>query len=324
MQWTDRIGRRVRLRDLHILLAVVQAGSMARAADRLAISNPVVSKTISDLEHALGVRLLDRTSQGVEPTAYGRAFLNCGTAVFDELRRGVQAIEFLSDPTVGEVRIGATGPLIDGFIPSVIDQLSARYPRMKFHALEGASPVLSAMMRERKIDVAVSRTWGLAFGDDFDGELLFDEHLYVVAGPQSRWARRRRIDIAELLDEPWVMPELDNSVGSLIVKGFRSAGLDMPAAQVTANSMAVRTRMVLAGRHLTMLPSSMLHFGAHQQLKVLPVKLPMDSEPVEIISLKNRTPNPIVSLLINELRSTARILTSGRPRRKKTPVKSAR
>lgn len=184
--------------------------------------------------------------------------------------------------------------------------------------------MLSAMMRERKIDVAVSRTWGLAFGDDFDGELLFDEHLYVVAGPQSRWARRRRIDIAELLDEPWVMPELDNSVGSLIVKGFRSAGLDMPAAQVTANSMAVRTRMVLAGRHLTMLPSSMLHFGAHQQLKVLPVKLPMDSEPVEIISLKNRTPNPIVSLLINELRSTARILTSGRPRRKKTPVKSAR
>ena len=97
MQWTDRIGRRLKLRDLHILLAVAQAGSMSRAADRLAISHPVVSKTIADLEHALGVRLLDRTPQGTEPTAYGRALLSCGTVVFDELRRGVQEIAFLSD-----------------------------------------------------------------------------------------------------------------------------------------------------------------------------------------------------------------------------------
>ena len=82
MQWSDRIGRRLKLRDLHILLAVAQAGSMSRAADRLAISHPVVSKTIADLEHALGVRLLDRTSQGAEPTTYGRALLSCGTAVF--------------------------------------------------------------------------------------------------------------------------------------------------------------------------------------------------------------------------------------------------
>src|SRR5713226_5367575 len=104
MQWSDRIGRRVKLRDLHILLAVAQTGSMVRAADNLAISQPVISKTISDLEHALGVRLLDRTAQGVEPTAYGRAFINCGTVVFDELRRGVQAIEFLSDPTFGDLR----------------------------------------------------------------------------------------------------------------------------------------------------------------------------------------------------------------------------
>src|SRR6266699_6242544 len=107
MQWTDRVGRRVKLRDLHVLLAVANSGSISRAAERLAISHPVVSRTISDLEHALGVRLFDRSSQGVEPTMYGRAFLDCGIAVFDDLRRGVQRIEFLSDPTLGEVRIGS-------------------------------------------------------------------------------------------------------------------------------------------------------------------------------------------------------------------------
>src|SRR2546423_1276988 len=133
MQWTDRIGRRVKLRHIHVLLAVAQSGSMARAAERLAISQPVVSKTIADLEHALGVRLLDRTSHGVEPTAYGLSFIHCGTAVFDELRRGVQEIEFLADPTVGEVRIGGGAVFTDVLVPAAIARLAARYPRIEFH-----------------------------------------------------------------------------------------------------------------------------------------------------------------------------------------------
>jgi DNA-binding transcriptional LysR family regulator len=72
------------LRDLHVLLSVAESGSMAKASARLAISHPVVSKTISELEHTLGVRLFDRSSQGVELTTYGRALLKCGLTVFDE------------------------------------------------------------------------------------------------------------------------------------------------------------------------------------------------------------------------------------------------
>ena len=130
MQWSDRIGRRIKLRDLHILLTVARCDSMAKAAKLLAVSQPVVSKTISELEHALGVRLLDRTFQGVEPTAYGRAIVNCGIAVFDDLQRGVQEIEYLSDPTTGELRMGATLPLMEDLVPSVLEQLAARYPRI--------------------------------------------------------------------------------------------------------------------------------------------------------------------------------------------------
>jgi DNA-binding transcriptional LysR family regulator len=114
MRWTDRVDRLVKLRDLHILIALAESGSMSRAAKQLAISQPVVSKAIADLEHTLGVRLLDRTSRGVEPTVYGRALLNCGIAVFDELRRGMQEVAFLSDSTMGELRVGGAGPFVDG------------------------------------------------------------------------------------------------------------------------------------------------------------------------------------------------------------------
>ena len=106
MQWSDRIGRRLKLRDLHILLAVAKSGSMGKAAADLAISQPSISKAIADVEHAVGLRLLDRGPHGIEPTIYGRVLLNCGTAVFDELRQGVKALEFLTDPTAGELRLG--------------------------------------------------------------------------------------------------------------------------------------------------------------------------------------------------------------------------
>src|SRR4051794_29560786 len=117
MDWADRIGRRVRLRDLHIVLAVAEWGSMAKAASHLAISHPVVSKTISDLEHTLGVKLFDRSAQGVELTIYGKALLRCGVNVFDEMRQGLKQIETLADPTTGELRTGSPEIIMAGLLP---------------------------------------------------------------------------------------------------------------------------------------------------------------------------------------------------------------
>ncbi|MCK1453214.1 LysR family transcriptional regulator [Bradyrhizobium sp. 35] len=107
MLMSDRIGSRMRLQDLHVLMTVAQAGSMGKAARMLNTTQPNVSRAIGDLEHALGVRLLDRHRQGVEPTECGRALLNCGAAVFDDLRQGVKRIEFLADPTVGKCGLAA-------------------------------------------------------------------------------------------------------------------------------------------------------------------------------------------------------------------------
>jgi DNA-binding transcriptional LysR family regulator len=135
MQWNERIGRRLKLRDLHILLAVAKSGSMGKAAADLAVSQPAVSKAIADLEHALGVRLLDRSPQGIEPTMYGRAVLKCGNNVFDDLRVGVKELEFLADPTAGELSIGCTEPLAAGFVSVVVDRFSRLYPKAVFHVV---------------------------------------------------------------------------------------------------------------------------------------------------------------------------------------------
>src|SRR5215207_5099196 len=172
MDWTDRIGRRLKLRNVNILLTVVQSGSMTKAAEVLSVSNPVVSKAISDLEHTLSVRLLERSPQGVEPTIYGRALLKGGIAVFDELKQSVKQIEFLSDPTVGELRIGCTEPLAAGFVPAVIERLSRSYPRLGFRVMTADPATLTErQLPERTIDLAIAPTPGLNLDDDIDAEI---------------------------------------------------------------------------------------------------------------------------------------------------------
>ena len=133
MQLSDRIGRRMKLHDLHVLMAVVQAGSMSKAAQLLNTTQPAISRSIADLEHTIGVRLLDRGRHGVEPTEYGRALLDGGVAMFDDLRQAVKNIEFLADPTVGEIRIGAHDPIIVGVLPAIFDRLHRKYPGISIH-----------------------------------------------------------------------------------------------------------------------------------------------------------------------------------------------
>ena len=114
MELIDRVAYRLKLRDLRLLDTVVRLKSMVKAAAQLNISQPAVSKAIAELEHMLGVRLVDRGRQGIEPTPHGRALLKRGAAIFDELRQGVTEMEFLSDPTAGEVRIATSETMAAG------------------------------------------------------------------------------------------------------------------------------------------------------------------------------------------------------------------
>src|SRR5437764_523485 len=91
-------ARRLSTRELRIFLAVVHSRSMAKAAKTVGTSQPAISKAIADMEHSLGVRLLDRSPQGVEPTQYGRALVKCGLAVFKELNKGINDIALLPCP----------------------------------------------------------------------------------------------------------------------------------------------------------------------------------------------------------------------------------
>jgi DNA-binding transcriptional LysR family regulator len=308
MQLSDRIGRHMKLHHLHVLMAVVQAGSMNKAAGLLNTTQPAISKSIAELERAVGVRLLDRNAQGVEPTAYGRALLNGGTAVFDDLRQAVKNIEFLADPTAGEMRIGCNPFLAASFVPAVLDRLSRRYPRIVIHLVTATLETLYRELSERNVDLVITRRFGPIADERMGFEFLFDEHHVVVAGVQSPWARRRRIELAELVSELWALPAPKTVSASIAMEAFRARGLDYPRSTVIADNAQARISLVAAGRFLTILPSALRFPAGQPDIRVLPVELQMAGMPVGVVTLKNRTLGPVAQLFIDCAREVAKPL----------------
>ncbi len=273
MEWDDPRARRLGTRELRIFLAVAHSRSMAKAAKTLGTSQPAISKAVADMEYALGVRLLDRSPQGVEPTQYGRALVRCGIAVFNELNQGINEIGFLVDPTAGELRIGCPDALAAGMVQVVIDRLLRKHPRITLH-IETTS--LYRELRERNVELVINRMPGPVAEEDF---------------------------------ESWVMPKSDSPLWPALIKAFHASSLKPPRATVTVSSFHVRISFLATGRFLSVRPGSTLRFqGRAPLLKALPVELPSNQEPVAIMTLKNRTLSPVARLFIEHAREVAKPL----------------
>src|SRR5262249_8047570 len=304
IDWDRQIGRRLKLRDLHVFLTVAQRGSMAKAAVELGVSQPVVSTVIADLEHAIGVRLFERSTRGVEPTQYGSALLRGGAIAFDELKQTIHQIEFLADPAAGELRIGCP-ETVTAILPPIFERIHRRHPGVVFHISEVATPTLDLpQLRDRTLDLAVIRTrWPLPIHvDDLNVEELFDDETVVVAGAGSRWARSRKINLADLANEKWILPPADTTNSFVVMEAFRARGLDLPTVSFVTYSVTLRTSLLSKGNYLSVLPRSMTSLYARQMgLTVLPVKLAVRKWPVVIVTLKNRTLNPVTQMFIDHL-----------------------
>jgi DNA-binding transcriptional LysR family regulator len=307
MQWVDRIGSRLKLRDLHILLAVVQQGSMAKAAEHLAISQPAVSKAIADMEHTFGLRLLDRSRSGVEPTAYGRALVTRGQAIFDELKLGIEELAFLADSTVGKLQIASTESVAAGLLPAVLERFSREQPGIR---VDVAQAVMNTAhyrdLRERNIDLLIGRIPDPFDESDLEAKIAYDDQVVVVTGRQSKWARSRKLTLSDLVSERWVLPPDDTMPGLLADELFRVGGAEPPRAPITTLSMHLCCQLAASSKFVTMLPGSILRFNAlDRPLKILPIKLAPQRRPVGIVTLRNRTLTPAARLFIECVLRTA-------------------
>jgi DNA-binding transcriptional LysR family regulator len=313
MEWEKRLGRRLRVRDLYILSVVVKAGSMAKAARELAMSQPSVSEAIANLEHLLGVRLLDRSTQGVVATMYADAILKRSITVFDELKQGVRDIQSLADPTSGAVAVGYTD-MLEAIVPTIVDRFSEQYPRVVVRAELVRSPIAESLpaLRDRTFDLILARPSRSddETTDDIQTDFLVEDPMIVVAGTHSRWARRRKVDLADLVDAPWILPPPEGLTHRFIADAYRKRNLNPPEVTLLTSTLDLRVSLLASGRHVSVLPRSVylrdrVRFG----LKMLPVAIPPRPWPLTIMTLKNRTLSPVIERFIASAHKVAKMIS---------------
>ena len=145
--------------------------------------------------------------------------------------------------------------------------------------------------------------------EDLAAECLFDETFRAFAGLRSPWGRRRRIGLADLLGEAWVLPPYDSVPGALIAGIFRASGVEPPRASVATLSANLTAALVATGNFVGLLPRSVLHFQAERlSLKTLPVALPDMRIRVSVITVKGRTLSPLAERFIGRARELAKTL----------------
>ena len=309
----DRVCKRLKFRDLQVFLAVVASGSMAEAARQVGLTQPAVSEIVAQLERLFAVRLFDRTTRGVEATIFGCSLVIRAQAALDELKQGIRDIAYLTDPAVGEVRIGCAQRLSAAIMPQIAERFSRAYPRVVLH-IDEVPPITRELsgLRDRKYDLLIGRATERPaqnpFGDDVNVEILFDDRAVVAAARESRWVKRRKIELAELVDEHWILAASDNFGYTGVAEAFRLRGLPLPKSLLITSSVPIATYLLKKGPFIT--ATSKLA-AESLGLSVLPINLWPGSWPAVIITLRNRTLSPVVKCFIECARGAIHTANNG-------------
>jgi DNA-binding transcriptional LysR family regulator len=310
MDWEHRVGRRLRLKDLHTLQIVAEAGSMAKASLRLALSQPAISKAISDMEHTLGAPMLDRSARGVELTEYGRVLVERSRTIFDEVQQGIKEIEHLADPTQGEVRIGTIEP-VSAVLSEVVSRLARGYPKITYNITVGDTDMLVGKLRERTLDVVLTRWNALTQADDLAAETLYKSTLVVVADKNHPMAKRRRLVLADLMQEQWALSPPDTFLGRIVADLFECKKLPLPSSVVTTTSILMRLNLMANGPFLSVLPTTMLRHRSYKGwLCAVKVDLGDPTGPIAAITIKDRRYAGATKLFLQTSRAVCKELRS--------------
>jgi len=199
--------------------------------------------------------------------------------------------------------------------PAAIERLTRRRPQIVVDVVGAGSPATLEFreLRERTVDLVLSRIPRGFAADDLHLEVLFHDPNRVVVGARSPLAKRRKLKLADLMQEPWIFPATQVT-RSLIAEAFEGQGLEVPREKVSAGSILLRNRLLASGRFVTVLPDSVLRYNARQwSLKVLPVDLGVTPRSVAIVTLKNRTVSPVVAQFLDDVRAVAKAMSAPSP-----------
>lgn len=297
------------LRQLRYFQEVVRLGNFRRAAERLNITQPALSKSIRAMENELGVQLLERGVHGVAPTDYGTILLDCAQSVTMNVDRASEEILSLSGRGGGTVRVGGMTTLMRWLVPAAVRRMTELDPSAQIVMSIALLDDLVAQLEKGEIDLGLCT---LLPGNRFEhlgGERLLVDDVCVVADAHHPLAGRRELTLGDLSPYRWVMPGASDGWRNHLFALYRDAGLPRPDIAVETGSAALMARLVEGSENLSYLPRMLVAadevFG---KLRPLDIRPDWPEYEVFLAYRHNAITLPSTANFIRSMKETAHIL----------------
>ncbi|HEY0932412.1 MAG TPA: LysR substrate-binding domain-containing protein [Trebonia sp.] len=300
---------RIRLRHLSCFVAVASERTLARAAARLHLSQPAVSKTLAELEDLAGRRLVDRGRAGTQLTPAGEEFLRYAVDVTRALESAAAVLTGAAVPAAPVLRVAALPTVAGGLLVEAVTRLRGRRPHATVSIGIGDNPELLTGLKAGEIDVAVGRMAEPAMMPGVSFELLYAESLAVVTRPQHPLAVAgdNPLSPLALLGYPLVVPGAGTAPRHDVEGFFAAHGLALPPGRTETQSIAVARALTLVSDAVWITPRHPVQLDLDRRwLRPLNVPLPGSAEPVGILSRSGAPPSELAAQLMDALRELAR------------------
>lgn len=245
------------LRQLRHFQEIVRCSSFGQAADKLNITQPALSKSIRNLERALGLQLLERHPLGVTPTEYGRVFLETVGLVTSELDRAVEELNELKGRGRGVVRVGAGATMMQYLVPQAVRAFMGQADGGQVSFRQGLRADLLAMLRRGEVDVVLGAV-GPDAEEDLRHELVLNDTLVAVADRTHPLAGRTALPLAELARWKWVLPDTGEAETDRLSRALKAAGLSAPQCAVRTGSSVFMASLLKGSEYLSYVPRALI------------------------------------------------------------------
>lgn len=305
----------VKLRQLHHFLAVIELGSLRRAAKELGISEPALSKSLQQLEEVLQVPLLDRSPRGMKPTVYGESLIAHARIVRNELEQAVTDLGEMRGLARGMLRIG-TGPssaIVE--LPRAIARFSALYPEIRTIVREGLLSDLMPGILQGELDFALVAITGEPIDADLEQEALVESGLGIIARADHPLAGEKALAPRALEELPWLLPPRQDPVRLAFETLWARNGLKPLVPIAESSSILFILSCLRELDAVGFLPNSVVEIGgAERQFVRLDIAGFNLKRQLGIVRRSRTTLSPPARMLIRELQSVARDLTERQTR----------
>lgn len=233
----SRLQNRLRLKHLVLMRALGSSGTLNLAAEELNITQPAATKLLKDLESTLGVTLFERHSRGMLATPLGESVVAHARLILGQVGHFSADLESKRVGGHGFLSVGGIMGAAPDLIGPAIAEMKARYPRLTVRLLGDTSDQIMALLESHQIEFGVCRYIAAEQHAQFSFEPLGNEDLLFVATPEHPLAQRRRLTLADLMDETWVMQPLPTPTRVLLEEEFARLNLPRPARLIECSSV---------------------------------------------------------------------------------------